>query len=254
MSEVHRAKNLLDGGIVALKLLLPRDEIFIDLVGEKKLRDIFFAEARTMAGLQHECIAGIIESGEIDDILYIALEYVPRSLGSIIGDSTRIEVTRILGTSLTCDYLRQTLCCLDAVHGAGLVHRDIKPDNLMITERDQVKLIDFGLCKTAGNEEMVIPGMQIGSPFYTAPEQEHDPAAADERADLFSAGVIAYRLLTGRLINHRQGKIAAASRFNADLTKQWDQFLFKGVHKERSKRFQSARAMRLHLEDICRSV
>ncbi len=252
MSEVHKARNSLNGSIVALKILLPRDDLFVELVGEERLRDIFCDEARIMAGIRHEHIAEIIESGEDDGYPYIALGYFPQSLGSLIGDSTRVDVTPTIHIDRACRYLRQTLCCLEVLHRAGIVHRDIKPDNLMIAENDQIKIIDFGLCKVAGKERIVIPGMQIGSPFYTAPEQENNPNEADERSDLFSVGVIAYRLLTGRLVNHRQGKIAPPGRYNADLTSDWDRFLLKSVHPDRNHRFQSAGAMRMHIEHLCR--
>ncbi len=251
MSEVHKARNSRNGSIVALKILRPRDALFVDLVGEERLRDIFFDEAHIMAGIRHENIARIIESGEDDSVAYIALEYFPRSLGSVIGDSTRVAVTQILDIDRTCHYLRQTLCCLEALHSAGIIHRDIKPDNLMLTERGRVKIIDFGLCKIAGDERMVIPGMQIGSPFYTAPEQEADPKEADERSDLFSVGVIAYRLLTGKLVYHRRENTAPPRVYRPELTSDWEHFLLKAVRKERTHRFQSATAMRTHLEELC---
>jgi len=136
------------------------------------------------------------------------------------------------------------------LHFAGIIHRDIKPHNLMISNDDRIKIIDFGLCKVRGEEKMVIPGMQVGSPYYAAPEQEQNPKKADERSDLFSVGVIAYRLLTGRLANHREKTILPSSTLNTDLNSDWDDFVFKSIQVNVRRRYQSAYEMRRHLDKV----
>ncbi len=250
MGAVYKARAPITNRIVALKILLPRDDIFVDLVGEDKLREIFIEEARIMGGIDHEHVAKVIDCSGSADVPFIVLEYFPHSLGSLIGDSTRVKTSRVISTGMTFHYIRQILRGLEVLHFAGIIHRDIKPHNLMITNDDRIKIIDFGLCKVRGGEKMVIPGMQIGSPYYTAPEQERNPQAADERSDLFSVGVIAYRLLTGQLVNHREKSIPPPSTINTGLNGDWDEFLLKSTQTKEQHRYKSAYEMRLHLEKI----
>ena len=97
---------------------------------------------------------------------------------------------------------------------------------------------------------MAIPGMQVGSPYYAAPEQEQNPKKADERSDLFGVGATAYRLLTGRLVNHREKLILPPSTLNTGLNGDWDEFLLKSIQANARNRYQSAYEMRLQLEEI----
>ena len=250
MGAVYKARAPITGRIVALKILLPRDNIFVDLVGEDRLREIFIEEARVMGQINNKHVAKIIDCDEDSDIPFIVLEYFPHSLGSLIGDSTRVKSSRVISINMTYQYIRQTLHGLESLHFAGIIHRDIKPHNLMITNDDRIKIIDFGLCRVRGEEKMVIPGMQVGSPYYAAPEQEQNPKKADERSDLFSVGVIAYRLLTGRLINHREKSILPPSTLNTGLNSDWDELVLKSIQANARHRYQSAYEMRLHLEEI----
>lgn len=250
MAEVYKALAPVTNRVVALKLLKPRDDIFVDLVGMEKLREIFIEEARIMGEINHEHVAKIIDCDGSAETPFFTLEYFTHSLGSNIRDSTRVKTSRVININLAYRYIRQTLLGLERLHFASIIHRDIKPHNLMITHNDRIKIIDFGLCKVLGEEKTAIPGMQVGSPYYTAPEQEQNPQKADERSDLFSVGVIAYRLITGRLVNHREKNTLPPSRLNTGLNGVWDDFLLKSIQKNRRQRYQSAYEMRLHLEEI----
>jgi serine/threonine protein kinase len=250
MSAVYKARAPITGKTVALKILLPRDNIFVDLVGKDRLREIFIEEARVMGQINNEHVAKIIDCDEDSDAPFIVLEYFPHSLGSLIGDSTRVKISRVISINMTYQYIRQTLRGLESLHFAGIIHRDIKPHNLMLTNDDRIKIIDFGLCKVRGEEKMAIPGMQVGSPYYAAPEQEQNPQKADERSDLFSVGATAYRLLTGRLVNHREKFILPPSTLNTGLNGDWDELLLKSVQTNAQRRYQSAYEMRLRLEEI----
>lgn len=250
MGAVYKALAPITNRVVALKILLPRDDLFVDLVGEDKLREIFIEEARIMGRIDHEHIAKIVDCDGSAEVPFIVLEYFARSLGSLVKDSTRIKISRAISIDMAYHYIHQTLRGLERLHFAGIIHRDIKPHNLMITSDNQIKIIDFGLCKERGEDKMVIPGMQVGSPYYTAPEQERNPQNADERSDLFSVGVIAYRLLTGRLVNHRDQSVPSPSTFNTSLNGDWDELLLKSIKVKTEHRFQSAYEMRLHLDEI----
>lgn len=251
MSTVYKASAPVTGRIVALKILKPRDDIFVDLVGEARLREIFIEEARIMGGITHDHVAKVIDCDEDEGVPFIVLEYFAHSIGAFIGESYQVErPSRVVGVPRAYRYLEQTLKGLERLHFAGIVHRDIKPFNLMITNDDRVKIIDFGLSRVRGEEKMAIPGMQVGSPYYAAPEQETTPGKADGRADLYSLGVLMYRMLTGRLVDPRYAPVVAASTLNGDLNRDWDLFLQKCLAVEPSERFADVQEMRLELEGL----
>ncbi|MBU1565654.1 MAG: DUF1566 domain-containing protein, partial [Proteobacteria bacterium] len=131
-----------------------------------------------------------------------------------------------------------------------IIHRDIKPYNLMLTNDDRVKIIDFGLSRVRGEEMAAVSGMQVGSPFYAAPEQERDPQRADGRADLFSLGIMGLRMLTGRLFDHRQGPAVPASAMNPEVGPLWDAWIRQSIAGRPEDRFQTAQEMRLALQAL----
>ncbi|MGB3210298.1 MAG: protein kinase [Desulforhopalus sp.] len=251
MSTVYKAKAPITGRLVALKILQPRNEIFVDLVGETRLKEIFTEEAKIMGNLSHDHVAKIIDCDEHEGQPFIVLEYFAHSIGAFIGESYRVEApSRIISAAKTRSYLVQALKGLERLHFAGIVHRDIKPFNLMLTSDDRIKIIDFGLSRVRGEEKMAIPGMQVGSPYYAAPEQERNPQGVDGRADLFSLGVMGYRMLTGHLVDHRQGKIKPPGSMNRELGPEWDACIMKSLAKSPAHRFGSALDMRLAIETL----
>lgn len=251
MSTVYKARAPVTNRIVALKVLKPRDEIFEDLVGWQKLKELFIEEAKIMGAITHDHIAKVIDADLDDDTPFMVLEYFSHSIGDFIGEAYKVEQdTRVISIPRSCMYVLQSLKGLERLHFAGIVHRDIKPYNMMITNDDRVKLIDFGLSRVRGEESLAIPGMQVGSPYYAAPEQMKAPEEADARADLFSLGVLMYRMLTGRLVEFTKGEFVPASRYNPDLDDSWDRFLSKALEVKPDNRFTSALEMRLLLEDI----
>lgn len=251
MSTVYKARAPVTGRTVALKILRPRDEIFEELVGKERLREIFIEEARIMGEITHDHVAKIIDCHTEGPAPFIVLEYFAHSIGSLIGESYEVEKpSRIISINKAYQYIRQSLRGLERLHFAGIVHRDIKPFNLMITNDDRIKIIDFGLSRVRGEEKMAIPGMQVGSPYYAAPEQEKNGSSADERSDLYSVGIMAYRMVTGRLLSHADKDVAAPSTHNGDINKAWDDFLLKAIHSNPDKRHASAHAMRLELEEV----
>jgi len=253
MSTVYKARAPVTGRIVALKILRPRDDIFADLVGEKRLREMFVEEARIMGAIDHEHVASILDCDEHDGNPFIVLEYFSHSIGDMIGEAYRVEDrSRRLSVQRSCIYALQALKGLERLHFAGIVHRDIKPYNLMITSDDQVKIIDFGLSRVRGEEPLAIPGMQVGSPYYSAPEQAIHPETADGRADLYSLGVMLYRMLTGRLVESHHGRWILPSHLNSELDGAWDIFLGRALAEKPEERFTDATGMRLELEQLFR--
>lgn len=251
MSTVYKAQAPVTGRIVALKILRPRDDIFADLVGEKRLREMFVEEARIMGEIDHEHVAAILDCDTHEGEPFIVLEYFSHSIGDMIGEAYRVEDrSRRLSVQRSCLYLIQALKGLERLHFAGIVHRDIKPYNLMITSDDRVKIIDFGLSRVRGEEPMAIPGMQVGSPYYAAPEQATRPERADGRADLYSLGVMMYRMLTGRLVESHPERLELPSRLNNELDDSWDAFILTALAVKPEERYADATRMRVALEQL----
>lgn len=248
MSTVYKARAPITGRLVAVKILQPRNAIFVELVGEERLKELFVAEAKIMGTLSHDHVAKVLDCDEHEGQPFIVLEYFAHSLGTFIGESYRVEApSRIISVAKTQAYLVQALRGLERLHFAGIIHRDIKPYNLMLTSDDRVKIIDFGLSRVRGEERTAVPGMQVGSPFYAAPEQEMNPERADGRADLFSLGIMGLRMLTGRLFDPRQGEVTA-SAFNPEVGPLWDGWLKRSIARKPGDRFQTAQEMRLALQ------
>lgn len=251
MSTVYKARAPVTGRLVALKILQPRDEIFADLVGEERLKEIFIEEARVMGELSHDHVAKIIDCDESAGQPFIVLEYFAHSIGAFIGESYRVEApSRIISIAKTKSYLIQALKGLERLHFAGIVHRDIKPFNLMLTSDDRIKIIDFGLSRVRGEEKMSIPGMQVGSPYYAAPEQSKNPQRVDGRADLFSLGIMGYRMLTGCLVDYRTDTIQRPSQLNLEVEAEWDECILKSIAEDPCSRYRTAQEMRLAVEAL----
>jgi serine/threonine protein kinase len=251
MSSVYKVRAPVTGRIVALKVLAPREELLVDLTGEERLKQIFIEEAKVMGEISHPHVAKVVDCDEDHGIPFIVLEYFSHSLGGFIGESYRSEqLSRIISAAKTRFYITQALKGLERLHFAGIIHRDIKPFNLMITNDDRIKIIDFGLSRIRGEERMSIPGLQVGSPFYAAPEQEWHPETADERSDLYSLGVLAYRMLTGRLPDRTGGSPLPPSSYRSDLNWAWDELIMKSIATKPSERFSSAGQMCRVLENV----
>ena len=200
MSTVYKVAMPTTGRIVALKLLSPAQPL-MDLLGEVELIRIFTAEAVTMAGLRHPHIADIRDFDKDDQGRpFYVMEYYCKNLGAMIGEHFRVEErSRIMEPDKVLHYGMQILDGLSCLHQAGIVHRDIKPYNILVTDQDSTKICDFGLSKLHGETRGRPRNLQVGSPFYAPPEQEQAPEEVDGRADLYSCAVMLYRMLTGAL-------------------------------------------------------
>jgi len=250
MSTVYKARAPFTGRLTALKLLQPRNELFTELVGAEKLAEMFVEEARVMGSLNHDHVAKVLDCDYHEGQPFIVLEYFAHSIGSFIGESYRVESpSRIISAAKTRTYLIQALKGLERLHFAGIIHRDIKPFNLMLTSDDRVKIIDFGLSRVRGEEVTAIPGMQVGSPYYAAPEQRRDAGRVDGRADLFSLGIMGYRMLTGQLADLSQ-EVVPPSSVNPQLDPCWDDVILKAIARDPRQRFASAQEMRLNMEAL----
>jgi serine/threonine-protein kinase len=147
------------------------------------------------------------------------------------------------------DYTAQILRGLACLHHACIVHRDVKPFNVLVTEYERIKICDFGLSKLHGERYSGPANLNVGSPFYAAPEQERNPDSAGPPADLFAVGVMLYRMLTGHLPPEGGGAPPVA-RSNPDLDDRWDGFIARATAPDPAERFQTAARMHNALADL----
>ncbi len=187
MGAVWRAQHLALDVPVAIKLMLPIQEVDPN-AGERLLR-----EARAAARLRHPNIVGVLNVGEDAGLPFLVMELVEgQSLQMLIDHSGALPVGEAVGFAL------QILGALELTFEHGIVHRDVKPDNILIDKRGVAKLADLGLAKQAGTEmSLTRTGAVMGSPYYIAPEQAANSKAADPRADIYSLGCVLFHMLAG---------------------------------------------------------
>lgn len=248
MGAVYKVRHPELGFVAALKLLAPMDMVEA-IVGIDELRRRFLSEARAMAALRHDNIAPVWDLDHDDQGRpFFLMEYCCNNVGALIGETYEVEApSRILPIDRAADIARQALLGLARLHDAGIVHRDIKPFNLLMTESGHVRIIDFGLSKLRGERMRLHGSEQVGSPYYAAPEQEADPESVDARADIFAVGVMLRRMLTGRL---PQIELRPPSVLNPDINTDWDVFLDRAASDNKAERHDSAMEMIQELDAL----
>jgi serine/threonine-protein kinase len=245
MAKVYKAEIPVIKKIVALKQLSPAP-VLETLLGAAELHRLFIKEATTMAQLRHPHLLGIWDFQNDGQRPFYTMEYHANNLGLMIGETYRTEMpSRIIRLDRAIDYTRQILSGLACLHHAGIIHRDIKPFNILLTDRHTVKIGDFGLSKLRKETLAVPPNLKVGSPWYASPEQEANPDKAAFSADLYSVGVMLWRMLAGRLPEADTG---LPSRLNPDLDDAWDRFLARATAADPERRFATAGDMRSSLE------
>ncbi len=245
MSKVYKVEIPRIAKIVALKRLEPHP-LLTRLMGADRIRDGFLSEAVKLARLNHPNIVAIRDFDEADDgSLFYTMDYFFSSLGQWIGETRRVESpTRTIRLDRAIDIVRQTLTGLACLHHHGIIHRDIKPFNLLFDDQNVLKICDFGLSGLRGESLGSPPQLKMGSPWYAAPEQETDADAADARADLYAVAVTFYRMVTGVL---PAASPQPPSELNSDLDDSWNHFILRGLARDPNQRFGNAREM---LDDL----
>ena len=203
----------------------------------------FLREYEVISGIRHPNVVQIFDLGIADDMAFIVMEYFP---GGHLGE----RLSRGLPVPQALAYLRQIARALDAVHAVGVLHRDLKPANIMLRDDDTLALIDFGVAKLRdAAAELTGLGELFGTPYYMSPEQG-EGAPVDERADIYSLGVVFYEMLTGRkpyvagspmaiIWKHRHAPLPTLPAPLESLQPLLDQMMAKSA----DKRFVSAAAL-----------
>ena len=253
MAEVYRARDLRLDRIVAVKTLRE------DLARDQTFQARFRREAQSAASLNHPSIVAVYDTGEDDagmsHVPFIVMEYVDgRTIRDLLRDDRRLLPERAL--EITDGVLR----ALDYSHRAGIVHRDIKPGNVMLNRQGEIKVMDFGIARAVADTQatMTQTAQVIGTAQYLSPEQARGERV-DARSDLYSVGCLLYELLTGRppftgdspvsiAYQHVREAPVPPSRVDPDLPAWADPIVLRAMEKDPGERYQSAADMRSDIQ------
>jgi serine/threonine protein kinase len=242
MGVVYKARQPQLDRLVALKILSH------DLASDPAFAERFNREARVLARLSHPHIVGIFDFGTAGPYCYFLMEYV---------DGVNLRQAMQAGRFAPAESLAmvEEICsALKFAHEEGILHRDIKPENVLIDSKGRVKIADFGIAKLVGEGELAdvtltMQGSVLGSPHYMAPEQIETPGDVDQRADIYSLGVVFYELLTGEL---PIGRFALPSE-KGEMDARIDAIVMRTLEKERHARFQTADEMQTQVKTVATS-
>jgi serine/threonine-protein kinase len=252
MADVYLAEDQELGRRVAIKILNGRhanDDQFIER---------FRREAKNAAALNHPNIVSIYDRGEAEDTYYIAMEYLDgRSLKELIVGRGAAPI------NVAVEYARQILSALRFAHRHGIVHRDIKPHNVLVDGEGRVKVTDFGIAR-AGTSQMTETGSIVGTAQYLSPEQARG-GEVDPRSDLYSLGVVLYELLTGKTpfdgetpveiaMKHLSNAPKPPSKLRPEIPPELDKVVLRALAKDPEDRYQSADEMEADLDRIARGA
>jgi predicted Ser/Thr protein kinase len=235
MGAVYLARQPALDRPVALKLVRPR-------AADPAFAERFAREARALARLSHPNVVAVYESGEADGLPYLVMEYVPgATLRALMRDRRQTPAAALALVPQLCD-------ALDYAHAQGVVHRDVKPENILVTPDGRVKVVDFGLAKVADPAAGSLTGTRqaMGTPHYMAPEQWERPGTVDHRADIYALGVVLYELLTGELPH---GRFDPPSR-KAGVDARVDAVVFRALARAPGDRYQRAGEVKADLDGL----
>lgn len=251
MATIYRAKQLTLDRDVALKVIHPAlkdDQSFI-------MR--FKREASIVAKLNHPNIVPVYDFGEFEGVSYIVMRFIEgQTLKDVLSDKR-------LGTKQILDILRPVADALGYAHSRGVLHRDVKPSNVLIDTEGNVYLADFGLARLGHSGESTLSQeMIIGSPQYISPEQGRGEQA-DDRSDIYSLGVVVYEMFTGRvpfagdtpytmILGHINDPLPPPRQFNSKINPAIEQVIAKALAKDKEKRFRTVRELMRALDNAAR--
>ena len=252
MGHVYRVRNIISNRTEAMKVLLP------DLTAEPDLATRFISEIRTLASFDHPNIAQLHTAMIAENQLIMMMEFVEGYTLEQLAKQRAMPVGEVAG------YVSQTLSALGYAHEHGVVHRDVKPANVMVTSHGVVKLMDFGIAKSrVENNNNTRPGTTMGSLYYMSPEQVRGDTV-DARSDIYSVGIVLYELLAGRrpfeadttftILNKQLNEAPVPPiEVNPAIPEGLNAIILIALSKDPGQRFQNADAFRNALKSYCAS-
>ncbi|MHC4779487.1 MAG: serine/threonine-protein kinase [Planctomycetota bacterium] len=229
MGVVYKGLDREATEVVALKMIRP------GLFDTSTARERFVAEGMTTIGLRHPNIVGVRENLTFDEKEFIVMDFIEGpSLREALAEVERIDVLDSIAVML------QILDALICIHGRGIVHRDLKPENILIDVSPypvHIWVTDFGISKNMTEPKNSLTGSFLGTPDYSAPEQDKDASRVDARADLFSLGIVFYELLTGR---RPKGAWAPPTQLIPDIPPGLDVIVEKLLQPDPATRYHKA--------------
>jgi hypothetical protein len=251
LGSVYKAKHLALDKYVAVKIVVPERTV------NQKTLQTFMREAKIGGQLYHPNIIEMYDAAESNGVYYITMEYVD---GPTVEQ--KVESSGPLSLKDAINIITRVSEALEYAHGSNIIHRNVRPANIMISRRSQVKLTDFGLAKSLEDTDsagITMPGEGKGTLFYTAPEQISDARTADHRSDIYSLGATLYFMLTGRppfvaptigMTMRRivQGDLDPIMDFNPNVPKGIWEIIQKAMDRDPQKRFQSVSQFLWHLK------
>lgn len=231
---------------VAIKILADH------LADDGSFVERFRREARAVAGLGHPNIANVYDYGEEDGCHFIVMELAPgRDLARVLREEGPLAPNRVV------PIVTQICAALGHAHAAGIVHRDVKPANVILNDADGVKVTDFGIARAAGDSKLTMTGSVLGTAHYVSPEQANG-APLTPSSDIYSLGIVTYELLTGALpftgeslmavaMRHISEDVPAPSDLNPDVPADLDDVVRRATRKDPGERFADAAEMAVAL-------
>lgn len=247
MARVYKGTDLRLNRYVAIKVLHQQ------FAGDPEFLRRFQLEAKAAAKLSHPAIVNVYDEGEQEGIHYIVMEYVEGyTLKDTILRNGRFEPTEAARVLLQiCDAIVHA-------HSQGVIHRDIKPQNILITPEGRVKVTDFGIARAAADSTITYGKSLLGSVYYSSPEQVKG-SNVDQKSDIYSLGVVFYEMLTGKVpfsgespvsiaLKHLQEEITPPGKIIADLPSGLENIVLRSTNKDPSRRYENATQLRDDLE------
>ncbi|WP_417080574.1 protein kinase domain-containing protein, partial [Mobilibacterium timonense] len=249
MAVVYKAKDKLLNRYIAIKILRPeftKDEVFVEN---------FKRESQAAAKLSHPNIVGVYDVGKEGNINYIVMELVDgRPLSDIIAEEAPMDYRTVINIA------RQVASALSVAHKNKIIHRDVKPHNILMTKDGVAKLADFGIAKAVNDATLSTGSKVIGSIHYFSPEQARGNYV-DERSDIYSLGIVMYEMITGRVpfdgdnpvtvaLKHINEDVIPPSEFVSGIPPALERCIMKCTDKFQTNRYSSADELIEELDNI----